>query len=803
MSTINEQMTLLADAIRSKSGATGKLSITAMTSAVDSIEINSGSDIDFTGVNVTADALKEGVVAVNSSGVKITGTAPVVSLSQDGNTVSIAKGFTNGGSITITPEEPETPTAATVTVSKNIVTITAGTIKAQTITLPESVIDETDEQVTVGVGYIPEQMVIEKGSAGSGASFAKVTKYIPGHAAYEKVESIQVSGFGYNEDTGEDYSAWNGTYGISEQSITEKDVNKTIFEHPDGGKYLYRIYDEENGDYYWIFNTSTNGSYLYDALYYKSELESGDWESYEYGSVTLAIAKSSIEYAESPEVLEAVEVTFDSEKGSFTTAETPVTISAYETTPKALGIYLSTTGNRLIGQNITFDLSELYAAFENLFAWVDDMPDFSTDVYDPVKDFDVYFPLTEDTPFDPENQVAVRDIKSGIELFKTGGSVRGGVVSAFDDTTCWTNGWNKGNYLSGTIDKNFLPQDSMSIMFLAYYPQTTIAAIEATVIDFGSHENSTGFGVWSTNNNSSTVGYRLRIGENHNVCYISCPLNSWHVIGFSFEPLNEGYLARAYLDGHLVSCSELNSTQYIHQDTTVALFGRKGVNSESDASSLVKLQEVRVWKGAASDDFMYREALEYAKRSNGKILIPAENFLTQKLSVTYEPWYYADYEVTASYAEGTSPGIELTQEELKNLIHRGNSAASNAKCHLFPDHEKGAWIQIERINNWYPWKPIGVGIIGNKYTGFVFEGSYRHTNAWGDVYYEWHTIAEFTNSDSETDELHDYELPTDLYPGVEAPDEMCYPVWRFRFFGTETIRLHGLFIYRGEKTTED
>ena len=95
--SVNSVMTQLADAIREKTGLSNKLSIPAMTSAVQGIELNTGSDIDLTGVTVTADKLLGGVVAVNSSGIKITGTMPTVELVSSGNTVSVSAGYTSGG----------------------------------------------------------------------------------------------------------------------------------------------------------------------------------------------------------------------------------------------------------------------------------------------------------------------------------------------------------------------------------------------------------------------------------------------------------------------------------------------------------------------------------------------------------------------------------------------------------------------------------------------------------------------------------------------------------------------------------
>lgn len=158
--SINESMTLLADAIREKSGASGKLSITAMTEAVNGIVLNTGGDIDFTGVNVTANDLLSGVVAINASGVKVTGNIETVTLSQNGNTVSIGKGYTEGGSITVA-NTPEVIPSASVDVNGNVITISAGLIEEQTIEIPEAEITQTENSVTVGIGYIGSEQVFE------------------------------------------------------------------------------------------------------------------------------------------------------------------------------------------------------------------------------------------------------------------------------------------------------------------------------------------------------------------------------------------------------------------------------------------------------------------------------------------------------------------------------------------------------------------------------------------------------------------------------------------------------------------
>lgn len=170
MSTVNSLMTALAEAIRNKSGATGKLSITAMTNAVNGISVNTNPDIDLNGVTVTADKMLSGIVAINSDGVKVTGTIQTVTASLSDNVVTVPSGYIASAQ-TLTVAEMSEPT-----VSKNVVTIAKGYNKEQkNVTIPLANITETAESVTIGVGYIGQEKTYNLSSGGSSAEFGYVT----------------------------------------------------------------------------------------------------------------------------------------------------------------------------------------------------------------------------------------------------------------------------------------------------------------------------------------------------------------------------------------------------------------------------------------------------------------------------------------------------------------------------------------------------------------------------------------------------------------------------------------------------
>ena len=159
--SFNSDMTNLANAIRTKAGVTGGLTVSAMTTAVNGIVINppGGGDIDFTGVNVTADKMLSGIVALDASGEKVTGNIVTVTPSVSANVFTVSRGYVAQDAELTVME------AAALSVSGNIVTVPVGYIKTErTATIPEAAVTETDSSVTIGVGYVSEELTYDLGS---------------------------------------------------------------------------------------------------------------------------------------------------------------------------------------------------------------------------------------------------------------------------------------------------------------------------------------------------------------------------------------------------------------------------------------------------------------------------------------------------------------------------------------------------------------------------------------------------------------------------------------------------------------
>ena len=166
--SINTEMTALADAIRAKSGTSGKLSISGMTTAVNNIVINAGDDIDLSGVTVTADKMLSGIVAVGATGEKVTGNIQTVTATSNGTTVTVPVGYIASEQTFDVGSDGYDTSSVTVTSAGMLAGLVAIGKNGETITgtIPTVTASVSGDKVTVPVGYIATEQTFDVGGSG-------------------------------------------------------------------------------------------------------------------------------------------------------------------------------------------------------------------------------------------------------------------------------------------------------------------------------------------------------------------------------------------------------------------------------------------------------------------------------------------------------------------------------------------------------------------------------------------------------------------------------------------------------------
>lgn len=305
--SINTEMTALADAIRDKSGVTGKLSISGMTTAVSNISVGGGEsgDIDLSGVTVTADKMLSGIVAVGADGNKVTGNIQTVTPSVNKNTFTVGKGYV---------------------------------AEAFSQTIAEATVTETDSSVTITPGYVAEELNYELGGSGGSVDLSFVTagakqilagyvgadaqgnpingempdewydivivkSWHPEYPACTGLSQIVVSGMtdiGSEEDG--DFTAYseaNGTYLVTPETERIEKPFGRIYKHESKEWYIWGNYDSEYEEGYWHISQSTDSSGL-TYMTGNEQLASGTFtfEDFDWGAsfdVTLDVTETVYE----------------------------------------------------------------------------------------------------------------------------------------------------------------------------------------------------------------------------------------------------------------------------------------------------------------------------------------------------------------------------------------------------------------------------------------------------------------------------------------------------------------------------
>jgi hypothetical protein len=412
------------------------------------------------------------------------------------------------------------------------------------------------------------------GSTGGG-SFVKVTNFIAPHDAYTAVTAINVTGWGllYNEDYGEeeDFSKYNGVYAVTPATANEQELTDRVFKHPTEEMYIFFGQETENGDGdCWFFSKSPDDFSSWSALAYKNgkELPNGQFTWYKIysDSPVLTTTLVATDVPAQPLVLSGASAKL--ENGEWVIGEA-VGLSGYDEkiTPLKYGIY-AVAENKLIGDAIAYH----------------------TDMYMPTDGLLAYFPM------DDSGNIAV-DVVNGLKLTRIGKRMVNGVTGVHG--TCWENFSEQNNALSGINTAFDLPEE-FTISACVFYNGQESWRDCLPIVDFGSREKSTGFGIRV--GGRETARYSLRIAGDETGDHISSvPNQSWHTITFSWQKKSNGnFTAKGYLDGQKVYESDWDSYYAINNSAQISMFGRDGTFETVSISVPCKIDEVMLWNRVLS-----------------------------------------------------------------------------------------------------------------------------------------------------------------------------------------------------------
>ena len=414
MGKLFDQMTALAVAIRRKSGATGKLSISEMTAAVNLINVSSGMNTSdgtadescilepytayaqnrkihgsmpdhgslqkgltpaesgvqstsagyFSEVNIWVDATEaitftpsneQQTYDGNKEGkfLKIVTVEPIPSgsITIDGDKVSVSAGYLQEQTLDIQ--------AGSVTVDGPDFIVSAGYLSSgkHTVQPGRVFIDNLKSKVVVNEGYIyPHELDLP-----GGFQLVKVTNYHPAREEFSDVGSVVVSaGQVQGELDSADFSEIDGIYEVTDETQYRKGLARVFKQQ--GGKYYLCGYEPENdwGESPHWYIAEKIGSYGYSAkaVYYNKEIPSGikTWYSEQIGNFQISTTPTIVAISGVTDTTSAVAVTgFDAESTDWITGEN-VNVSDYSIYPQVGSVYFL-QGEKLIGQHIDRELT--------------------------------------------------------------------------------------------------------------------------------------------------------------------------------------------------------------------------------------------------------------------------------------------------------------------------------------------------------------------------------------------------------------------------------------------------------------
>jgi hypothetical protein len=152
----------------------------------------------------------------------------------------------------------------------------------------------------------------------------------------------------------------------------------------------------------------------------------------------------------------------------------------------------------------------------------------------------------------------------------------------------------QGSYLSGNQEVFELPQEFTLNAFMRYTSISTNTYVNAPIVEFGSWDHGTGFGLWL--GKAAKVTGHIDQGTGYNFGSVVLSPNVWYMVTMTYD----GSYMKTYINGVLDTNVSYSGT--VKQDKLIATFSRGPGGGSTSECWAGQIDEVSLLDYAMTDE---------------------------------------------------------------------------------------------------------------------------------------------------------------------------------------------------------